>query len=165
MIRLLDVSEQNWRDVISLRVNEKQKNFLDKPVGIIARGYIYRSCNARVLGIYNDSQPIGVALVKDLDEEPACYDLQQFMIDERFQNRGFGTEALCLLLSLLSKENKYSQVEVCVHKDNAAALGMYAKAGFADTGYIDDSLPDCRNLIYRFRQESAPYQDSMPVRK
>ena len=45
--------------------------------------------------------------MKDMDEEPACYDLQQFMIDQHFQNKGYGTEALGLILSALSKERKY----------------------------------------------------------
>ena len=161
MIKLVDVNEQNWLSVISLSVEEEQKRFLDKPIGIVARGYIYRSCNARVYGIANDEHIIGVALVKDMDEEPACYDLQQFMIDRRFQNNGYGTEALRLILSLLSKEGKYSQVEVCVHKNDAAALWMYKKAGFEDTGYIDESVPDCYNLMYRFDRENHLYSDTM----
>lgn len=153
MIKLFDVNEQNWLSVVSLSVKDEQKRFLDKPIGIVARGYIYRSCNARVYGISNDEHVIGVALVKDMDEEPACYDLQQFMIDQRFQNKGYGTEALSRILSLLSKEGKYGQVEVCVDKSNAAALWMYKKAGFEDTGYIDENVPDCCNLMYRFDRE------------
>lgn len=154
MVKLFDVNEQNWLDVVSLSVNEEQKKFLDTPVGIIARGYIYRSCNARVYGISNDEHTIGVALVKNMDEEPACYDLQQFMIDQRFQNKGYGTEALRLILSMLSKEGKYDQVEVCVNKNDAAALWMYEKVGFEDTGYIDESVPDCRNLMYNLNRDN-----------
>jgi RimJ/RimL family protein N-acetyltransferase len=88
--------------------------------------------------------------VKDLDEEPACYDLQQFMIDRRYQGRGCGTEALRLLLAALEQERKYDRVEVCVKKDAAAALRVYEKAGFVDTGYVDEAAPDCRNLALRF---------------
>lgn len=149
MVKLFDIDEQNWLEIVLLSVNEEQKKFLDKPIGILARGYIYRSNNAKVYGISNDENIIGVALVKDLDEEPACYDLQQFMIDRHFQNKGYGTEALRLILTLLSKEDKYGQVEVCVNKSNTAALRMYKKVGFVDTGYIDESVPDCYNLIYQ----------------
>ena len=161
MIKLVDVTEHNWLDVVSLSVQEKQKNFLDKPIGIVARGYIYRSCNARVYGISNDEHIIGIALVKDMDEEPSCYDLQQFMIDQRFQNKGYGTEALRLILSVLSKERKYGQVEVCVNKNDAAALWMYKKVGFEDTGYIDESAPDCCNLMYHFSRDISFHSDIM----
>lgn len=161
MIRLFDVNEQNWPDIISLHVREEQKYFLDNPSGILARGYVYRSCRARVFGIFGDTQVMGVALVKDLDEEPSCYDLQQFMIDERFQHRGYGTEALRLILSLLSAEGKYPRAEVCVHRDNAAALALFQKAGFKDTGYVDEAVPDCLNLMFHFEPEYAPHCDTM----
>ena len=151
MIKLIDVTEENWLDIARLTVSEEQQAFLDKPLGIIARGYVYRNCNARVIGIANDSQIIGVALVRDLDDEPACYDLQQFMIDKRFQNKGFGTEALKQIIELLEKERKYNCVEVCVNKADTPALRVYEKAGFADTGYIDDDAPDCLNLMYYFK--------------
>lgn len=161
MIKLVNVTEHNWLDIFSLSVHENQKKFLATPTGIVARGYIYRSCNARVYGISNDEHIIGVALVKDMDEEPSCYDLQQFMIDRHFQNKGYGTEALRLILSVLSKERKYGQVEVCVNKENAAALWMYKKAGFEDTGYIDESVPDCYNLMYNFNRDILLHSDIM----
>ncbi|MEA5038804.1 MAG: GNAT family protein [Clostridiaceae bacterium] len=117
----------------------------------MARGYVYRAHNAKVIGIADDCQMVGVALVKEMDEAPACYDLQQFMIDKRYQNKGFGTEALKLILSQLCREGKYNCVEVCVNKADISALHVYEKAGFIDTGYIDDDVPDCLNLMYYFK--------------
>jgi RimJ/RimL family protein N-acetyltransferase len=151
MIRLTNITEHNWMDVARLSVADDQRAFLDSPVGILARGYVYRASNARVFGIADNETMIGVALVRNLDEEPACYDLQQFMIDRRFQQKGYGYQALLLILAQLRQEGKYTCVEVCVHRADAPALGMYAKAGFADTGYIDDSCPNCLNLMYYFK--------------
>ena len=149
--QLIDVTEENWLDIARLSVSEEQQAFLDRPIGIIARGYVYRRCNARVIGIADDNQVVGVALVRDLDEEPACYDLQQFMIDRRFQNKGYGTQALKQIINQLQAEGKYTCVEVCVNKADAPALRVYEKAGFVDTGYIDDGAPDCLNLMYYFK--------------
>ena len=151
MITLIDVTEENWLDIARLSVSDEQKAFLDRPIGIIARGYVYRNCNARVIGIAESSRVIGVALVRDLDEEPACYDLQQFMIDKGFQNKGYGTEALKQIIELLKKDGKYSCIEVCVNQADTPALRLYEKAGFVDTGYIDDDAPDCLNLMYHFQ--------------
>ena len=150
MLKLIEVNEQNWLDIRNLSVSDSQASFLDSAVGILARGYVYRNNRARVIGIAADETIVGIALVKDLDEEPACYDLQQFMIDRRYQGKGFGTEALRLILSELEKERKYDCIEVCVKKDDAAALRVYEKAGFVDTGYIDDDAPDCLNLMAHF---------------
>lgn len=148
MIHLVDVNEENWIDIVRLKVRDEQQKYLDHPVGIIARGYIYRNCNARVFGIADNSQMIGVALVRDFTEEPINYDLQQFMIDQRFQNKGYGTEALRLILSFLKQERRYHSVEVCVNREDVMALHVYEKVGFVDSGYIDDDLPNCLNLIY-----------------
>lgn len=150
MIRLVEVNETNWIDIIRLSVTDEQQKYLDRPTGIIARGYIYRGANARVFGIVSDEQMVGVALVKDMDEEPACYDLQQFMIDKRFQNQGFGTEALKQIIAMLKEEAKYKCVEVCVNKEDASALRVYEKVGFVDTGYIAEDVPDCLNLMCYF---------------
>ena len=160
MVTLTDLNEENWMDFAGLSVAEDQKQYLAGNTGIIARGYVYRRCRARVIGIEADGEPAGLCLVRDLDEEPACYDLQQFMIDRRFQNKGYGSRALQLILTELEKERKYDCVEVCVKKDDAQALHIYEKAGFEDTGYIDEDAPDSLNLVYRFpdscsRQENA----------
>ena len=133
-----------------MSVDDSQKGFLDSALGILARGYVYRSCRARVVGIAEDDTIVGVALVRDLDEEPACYDLQQFMVDHRHQGKGIGTQALRLILAELAAERKYDCVEVCVRQDDVAALRVYGRVGFEDTGYVDDDAPDCRNLRYRF---------------
>ena len=151
MIRLLDVTEENWLEVARLSVNKEQKNFVAPAIGILARGYVYRNCNSRIIVFADDDNIVGAALVRDLDEEPACYDLQEFMIDRRFQNRGYGTKSLNLILELLAAERKYECVEVCVNKEDAPALHVYEKAGFVDTGYIDDDVPDCLNLMYYFK--------------
>ena len=148
MIKLSEVDESNWLEIARLSVSEDQQQFLATPIGIIARGYVYRSCNARVIGIYDDAEVIGVALVRDFTDEPLGYDLQQFMIDKRFQNKGCGTAALKLILAQLKVEARFNRVEVCVNKADTAALHVYEKVGFIDSGYVDESLPDCVNLVY-----------------
>ena len=147
MIKLTEITEDNWLDAAGLTVSDEQKNFVAPAVGIIARGYVYRDCNAKVFVIEDDGTIVGLALVKEFAEEPLGYDLQQFMIDERFQGRGFGDDALSLILEELKKEGHYDHVEVCVKKEDAAAIHLYEKHGFIDSGYIDEEVPDAINMI------------------
>ena len=160
MLKLTEVTEENWLDIRALSVDDSQKSFLDSAVGILARGYVYRLCRARVIGIASDDVIVGVALVRDLDDEPACYDLQQFLIGRQYQGRGYGTAALRMILSVLEQERKYDCVEVCVKKDDAAALRVYEKAGFTDTGYVDKDAPDSRNLMYFFQKTQPDRADA-----
>jgi len=35
--------------------------------------------------------------------------------------------------------------------NDAAAIHIYQKVGFTDSGYIDPGVPDSYNMVYRFR--------------
>lgn len=149
MIRLAEVTEENWLDIADLSVNDDQRRFVAPAIGILARGYVYRDCNARIYAIENDGTIVGAALVREFADEPLGYDLQQFMIDQRYQGNGYGSAALALILDELRKEGRYDHVEVCVKKDDTAAIHLYEKHGFADSSYIDENVPDSLNLICR----------------
>ena len=149
MVNLIELSEENWMDFARLSVDESQRTFLASNIGIVARGYVYRNSRAKVIGIVADGTPVGLAMVRDMDDEPACYELQQFMIDKNFQRKGYGLRALELILAALKAEQKYDCVEVCVKREDAQAIHVYEKAGFVDSGYIDDTVPDCLNFVYR----------------
>ncbi|MBR3355643.1 MAG: GNAT family N-acetyltransferase [Oscillospiraceae bacterium] len=147
MIKLTDISEDNWLEAASLSVKDSQKDFLASAVGILARGYVYRNCNGRVYAFEDNGIIVGMALVREFTEEPLGYDLQQFMIDQRYQGMGYGAQALQLILDVLRREGHYDHVEVCVKKENEAAIKLYGKHGFTDSGYTDPDAPDSVNMI------------------
>ena len=149
MVKLIEITEENWLEAASLSVKESQKEFLAPAIGILARGYVYRNCNPKVFVIENDGVIVGLSLVREFSDEPLGYDLQQFMIDRRYQGRGYGTAALQLILDKLRREGHYDHVEVCVKKKDAEAIRLYEKAGFVDSGYIDEDSPDSLSLICR----------------
>lgn len=155
MVNFIELSEENWMDFAGLSVDESQKTFLASNIGIIARGYVYRNSRAKVIGIVSDGTPVGLAMVRDIDDEPACYELQQFMIDKNFQGQGYGFRALERILTALKAEQKYTCVEVCVKREDVQAIRVYEKAGFVDSGYIDDTVPDCLHFVYHFAADSG----------
>jgi len=165
LVELIKINEENWLDYAGLSVREDQKGYLSSNIGIIARGYAYRDSRAKVFGIAAGNTAVGLVMVKDMDEEPACYDLQQFMIDEKFQGKGYGMAALKLILEELGKERKYNCVEVCVKEQDVEALHLYEKIGFKDTGYIDEDAPDCLNLMYYFEDAGQAQQSEIDVKE
>ena len=147
MIRLTDITEDNWFEAASLSVKDSQKGYVAPTIGILARGYVYRGCNARIFAIENDGVIVGLALVREFTDEPLGYDLQQFLIDARYQGKGFGSAGLSLILDDLRKEGHFDHVEVCVKKSDAEALRLYENHGFIDSGYVDEDVPDAVNMI------------------
>ena len=148
-VRLIPVTEDNWMEIASLDVKEHQKSYVAPAAGILARGYVYRGCNAKIFAFEGDGTIVGMALVREFTDEPSGYDLQQFMVDRRYQNRGYGSRALRLILDELRKEGRYDHVELCVKKADEEAIRLYEKHGFADSGYFDEDLPDSLNMICR----------------
>ena len=66
------------------------------------------------------------------------WSLVRFMVDARYQGRGIGQQALRIFLSRFRA--KYGLVPLClrVNRDNDAAIHLYKKLGFEQTGVIDD---------------------------
>jgi ribosomal protein S18 acetylase RimI-like enzyme len=152
MVSLINVTEDNYLTICALKVTEEQKGFLASPTGILARAYAKRNRNARALAITNNETIIGVLMYMELFEEPACYTIEQFLIDYRYQNMGFGREALQLVIDILDKEKKYESVEICVKMENTHAIRMFKTAGFVDMGYIDPDAPDSYCLRYSLEE-------------
>jgi RimJ/RimL family protein N-acetyltransferase len=148
MIRLVDITEENYQTVCGLSVNEEQKAFVASPMSILARAYAKRQRNATALAIANGETIIGVIMFMELFEEPACYTIEQFLIDRRYQNMGYGKQALRLVIDDLSNERNYDAVEVCVKRDALQAIKVYKDFGFFDTGYTDPDEPNSYCLRY-----------------
>lgn len=154
-MRLISVTEDNWMDVAALSVKEEQKGFVAPAIGILARGYVYRDCNVKIYAFEKDGIIVGTALVREFTDEPLGYDLQQFMVDEQYQRKGYGSQALQLILDELRTEKHFDHVELCVKKTDTEAIRLYEKHGFVVSGYIDEDLPDSLNMIcYLFESSS-----------
>jgi capsular polysaccharide biosynthesis protein len=72
---------------ISQIIIRKAAKNVASPIGISVRTYVFRNSNARVIGIQKENRIIGVLMVRNINREPKCYELQQFLIDIRYQNK------------------------------------------------------------------------------
>lgn len=153
MITLQPINENNFMQAVSLKVHPEQRTYVQSASMILARAYAYRDQRGCVWALYEDHELVGLAMMHDLEEEPACYHLCQFMIDASQQGKGYGQQTLRLILEKCRRERKFPRVEVCVKKENTAAIHVYEKAGFRDTGYIDPATPDCISVVYEFSSE------------
>ncbi len=88
-------------------------------------------------GIYCDDIMVGF-LMFGWDTDLEHWSLVRFMVDARYQGRGIGQQALRIFLSRF--RTKYGLVPLClrVNRDNDAAIHLYKKLGFEQTGVIDD---------------------------
>ena len=62
MIHLMDIDESSFFAARALSLGEDQRGFLDIPLGILARGYVYRNQRARVLAVADEEAIVGLLL-------------------------------------------------------------------------------------------------------
>lgn len=134
MLRLETAGPENWRE--DLRVSETQRRFVSDAMKLLARAYAYREHGSRAYVIYDGDVPVGMALYYDC-EELGAYNFSQLFIDERYQGKGFGTEASQQILERMKADGRYDKVVLCYIDGNEAAKSMYEKMGFYLTGERD----------------------------
>lgn len=138
-INFVNITPDNWRLFNALRVKEEQKSFVATNVGILAKAFAYREYNSRVYGICYGDKPIGLLMQRDYEKSPKKFCiLEQFMIDEKYQGKGFGKEALKLWLDMVKKEAQYHSISLCYIEGDEIARSLYLQMGFYHTGEADE---------------------------
>lgn len=133
MITLKEVTAENFESLIALSVREDQP-FVAPNLYSIAQAKIYPECTIK--GIYLKEEPIGFLMFGRDDEEvktPYPW-LIRFMIDARYQGKGYGKEALRLTLELMASTYPNEPIYLSTNPENKHAIAFYEAFGFVSTG-------------------------------
>ncbi len=77
------------------------------------------------------------AFDEDYEDPDDRYWLWRFMIDEKQQGKGCGTAALEVIIQYF-KDHGAGNIRLSTKATNTKALSLYHKAGFHDTGEMND---------------------------
>ncbi len=150
MLRLEKITGKNVWDILKLCVSEKQKNFVASNDISIIEAYTAITGNgyAFPFGIYEDDTPVGFLMIgfdtdDYWDDAPLIakgnYNLWRLMIDNHYQNRGYGKEAVRLALEFI-QTFPCGKAEYCwlsYEPENRIASQLYRLFGFVETGEMD----------------------------
>ena len=95
---------------------------------------------ARPFAIYADEKLVGFCMFAfDPEEEDPDdrYWLWRFMIDKTEQGKGYGQAALAEIIKYF-RDNGADQLWLSTEPENECGVHVYHKAGFKETGDIDD---------------------------
>lgn len=92
--------------------------------------------------VYRAGTLVGFALLRKYDENG--YFLWNYAIDAKYQNRGFGTEILRELISIMRDEYGADELVTTYIFGNEHAKHVYEKVGFIETDVVDE--PDCHEV-------------------
>ena len=158
MVHLEKIDAKNFRAVIGLDVSESQRRFVASNLFSLAQAYtaVGTECSAFPFGIYDGNELVGFIMVgfneavlfEMRGEEPPKalqnnYIIWRFMIDSKYQNKGYGRKALSLALDFV-KTFPCGKAEYCAisyKPNNVVAKELYRSFGFEENGEMDKDEP------------------------
>ncbi len=146
MIDLRKIIHQNLYDIANLSVSEEQKRFITPNTDSIMQAYVAITNHGVALpfGIYEDETPVGFIMFgytpKDSIELPEVtrgnYCLWRLMIDQRYQNKGYGKAALemgmAYIRQLAMGTSQYCWL--CYQPENEVVVKLCRSIGFRNCG-------------------------------
>lgn len=124
------LTSRNWEEASRLEVAPEQAGFIETNLFSIAESRFHPELQP--MAIYDGGTMVGF-LMWGIDKEDGQPWLYRFMIDRRFQRKGYGRAALERLLAIL-REKDLPELNVGYHRENAVAAKLYRSAGFIEQG-------------------------------
>ncbi len=151
MLHLEEVTYKNAWDLLKLKVGKGQEDFVAPNDMSLVEAYLATVGGGQAFpfGIYDDDLPVGFLMISyDVDDSyegnPKIarknYGLWRLMIDEKYQRRGYGREALSLALGFI-RSFPCGKAEYCYlsyEPENEVAKKLYHEFGFTENGEYDD---------------------------
>lgn len=156
MIHLEKIGYSNMQDVLQLDVFDYQQGFVSSTADSIIDAYlsVTNGEHTAPLAIYDDGILVGFTLVQfglhgGQPIERVSYNIRRFLIDKKYQHKGYGRKALGLVIDFVSGR-PWGDAEYCCISFkpwNTVAKRLYNSMGFEDTGVYDgDELIAARKM-------------------
>ncbi len=133
-VELREITQDSVRAICDLKVSKEQEQFVAPNSVSIAEAHF--SSEAWFRAVYAGETPVGfIMLAKVPREERASlgtHFLWRFMVDERFQGRGYGRRALESVIQCLRE--KANALHTSCREGKGSPKGFYEKMGFKETG-------------------------------
>lgn len=139
-MKLIDVTRENWEKVIFLTTNVDNRHTIEEEfVASNAYSIIESFYEGQWITktIEHDGELIGFTMY-GLCEERNFYEISRVMIDRKFQGKGYGTQALSLIVEEMKKQFGCNEIYLSTEPDNARGKHVYEKFGFVSMGEILD---------------------------
>ena len=142
------ITFDSFKECIKLTAGVNGDKFVAPNTISIAQAYLAienNTCTPMPFEIYKDDVMVGFIMMsyvrEDQDEEldENIYEVWRFMIDENYQDKGYGKEALLKAIEYIKTkpEGPAASCFLSFVPGNEKAEGLYKKVGFVATGEED----------------------------
>jgi len=135
MVHLHEITKENLNAVLELKTKKEQETYVSTVAHSLAQAWVYRD-TAYPFAVYDDDVLVGFVMM-GFYEVKQQYTLWKLLIDERYQHRGYGRQAVELAKQYLIDTFGVAEIYLGVHEDDEVAIRLYQSAGFMATGETD----------------------------
>lgn len=135
LLELRKINSDNYEECLSLRTTDTSMEYVDSVEFSLAEAWVFYE-ETRPFAIYADNVMVGFVSMYIGDNNPQIIN---FMIDSRFQKRGYGTAAAKLCIEYLCKEYNASRISLPVNLENKSALKFWSSLDFERSDNIENS--------------------------
>ncbi|MBP3469352.1 MAG: GNAT family N-acetyltransferase [Lachnospiraceae bacterium] len=140
-VRLEEITEDNWRDIVLLTTEDSgMPRVLEQYVASNSLSIVQAAYEGTwtVNAVYCGKRPVGFVMYGYCREHD-CYELCRLMIDHNHQGKGFGSIALKLVIEEMAEIEDCTEIYLSVNPENIRGKHIYEKAGFVKTGEVWDN--------------------------
>ncbi|MDA1478014.1 GNAT family N-acetyltransferase [Bacillus changyiensis] len=145
-ISLKEINATNWYECTELSVSEEQKKIF--PVSVVywmaSSKYEYNN-ELELLAVYYENLIVGV-VAYGIDPDIHAPWITTVMIDEKYQGKGYGKEAVKQLIDLIVKRHHYKKIMIGHRPNNDVAAKLYESLGFHEIEQTEDEIVRCLQL-------------------
>ena len=133
-LHIKPISAENKKEALQLNVKTEQSSFIEPVSQCIQEAEQLDLWNP--VAIYHGTDMIGFAMYGffPYEDTHGRVWLDRFLIDNRYQGKGYGKEAIHLLLDKAFTHHNLNRVAIGVVEKNINALKFYEKIGFKKEG-------------------------------
>ncbi|MEG3309145.1 GNAT family N-acetyltransferase [Streptococcus suis] len=134
MIELREISDENFHDCLHIDSGISKEDYVDSVEFSLAEAWSLRPFS-HPKAIYNEGELIGYVSLycKDRNGE-----IINFLIDKKYQGKGFGRKAAEVCIDYLKTEYSLAQISLPVHEKHLEARKFWKKLGFQESNNIED---------------------------
>lgn len=133
MIHFKAITEDNFDTIIRMKRPDSE-NFVAANAYSLAQAWLYRDDgDVFSFAIYHYDTPVGFMQLEEDNEENKLW-LWRIMLPPEYENKGYGTAAIRLLIDYAQKAQKYEGLYLDCNPNNLNARHIYDKLGFKPTG-------------------------------
>ncbi|MEK7018851.1 GNAT family N-acetyltransferase [Bacillus sp. FSL R9-9410] len=149
-LHICKITNENRNEIANLKVTGEQYKFIESTVldCLVDVDTKYKG-DAASVGFYDGDTPIGYAMYGWFEEKEQAVYLNQFMIDSKYQGKGYAKQLFRLLIDYLQKEYDRKAIYLSIHPENKLAQKLYESIGFHLTGEIEGEWVNGKGFIMK----------------